>query len=161
MTGGLIGGAIALGFWSVTFTGVERRFPGFFGSTGLLTLIALCLWFDGWIAAGLIAFCVSFSGLLALGGGGRGPRRAGPRTTHSPAPTPGRSDRCLRAAPSRPFRRDGRWGRDLPRTHDFFRTHDASHHAASQQQDQTHDPHHHRSFLRRRFRGRPVAGGPR
>lgn len=85
MTGGLIGGAIALGFWSVTFTGVERRFPGFFGSTGLLTLIALCLWFDGWIAAGLIAFCVSFSGLLALGGGGRGPRRAGPRTIPSPA----------------------------------------------------------------------------
>lgn len=85
ITGGLIGGAIALGFWSVTLTGLDRRFPGFFGSVGLLALIATCLWFDGWIAAGLGAFCMTFSGLLALGGGGRGPRRAAPAPSKADA----------------------------------------------------------------------------
>jgi hypothetical protein len=76
LTGGLIGGSIALGFWSVTFTGLDRRFPGFLGSGGAVSLIALCLWFDGWIAVALMAFCAGLSGLLMLGGGGRGPRRA-------------------------------------------------------------------------------------
>jgi hypothetical protein len=76
ITGALIGGAIGLGFWTVTFTGLDRRFPGAFGSVGLLSLVASCLWFDGWIAVAIGAFCVTLSGLLVLGGGGRGPRRA-------------------------------------------------------------------------------------
>ncbi|MFT6772988.1 MAG: hypothetical protein ACJA1L_000695 [Paracoccaceae bacterium] len=78
-TGGLIGCVIGMAFWAITFTGVERRFVGASGSGGLMLLIGLCLWFDGWIAVAIVAFCVTLSGLLALGGGGRGPRRAAER----------------------------------------------------------------------------------
>lgn len=94
ITGGLIGGAIGLGFWAATFTGLDRRFPGAFGSVGLLSLVACCVWFDGWIAVAIGAFCVTLSGLLVLGGGGRGPRRARRLPASRPAGVPATARRA-------------------------------------------------------------------
>ncbi|MGG7566423.1 hypothetical protein ACQ5SO_09710 [Rhodovulum sp. DZ06] len=85
IAGLLVGAGFALAIWALSFTGLERRHPGAAGSLGLLALCGLCLAADGWILAGIVGFCAGYGGLLQLGGGGGGDRRA-PRGVPAPAP---------------------------------------------------------------------------
>lgn len=75
LAGGAVGGAIALGFWGLGWTGLDRRHPGAVGSGGLALMAAVCLWTGGWILAAMPCFALLYAGLLGFGGGGGGDRR--------------------------------------------------------------------------------------
>ena len=66
LVGLIIGAGLALTFWIVTLTGLDRLNQGMLGTLGLIALIALCLAFDGWILVAIAAFVAAMVCLLLL-----------------------------------------------------------------------------------------------
>ncbi len=66
LTGLAIGGVVALAFWLITLWRLDRFNQGLIGSAGLVGLIAVCLWLDGWIAAAILGFVAAMVALIQL-----------------------------------------------------------------------------------------------
>lgn len=63
LTGAGIGAAFAAAFWALVRLGLDRLNQGLLGSAGLVALVAVCLWLEGWVLTGVLGFV---AGVVAL-----------------------------------------------------------------------------------------------